>query len=129
MNAIALEWNSYDDQRVKGVYIYRIVLSEETKPKDEYYDTVDNRFATHYLDNDVTPSSKYSYYFKTFSDEAESRRSIATTIESLALMESTTWIHSISNMPRSAKIIWRPHKNQPVAKYSVQRRKIGRAHV
>ena len=122
INAIALEWGSFNDQRVKGIYIYRVALSEETKPKDEYYDTVDNRFATHYLDNDVTPSSKYSYYFKTFSDEAESRRSTITTIESLPLMESTTWIHSVSNMPRSAKIIWRPHTNQKVEKYSVQRR-------
>ena len=128
INAIALEWASFDDPRVKGVYIYRVALDEKKIPKDEYYDTVDNRFSTHYLDTEINPDSKYNYYFKTFSTKAESRKSKTTLIKSLPLMESTTWIHSIQGMPRSAKIIWRPHTNEKVEKYIVQRRTLKAEH-
>ncbi|MCF6310072.1 MAG: hypothetical protein L3J19_06315 [Sulfurimonas sp.] len=122
MNAIALEWASLEDPRVKGVYIYKVALDEKDIPENEYYDTVDNRFSTHYLDTEIVPDSKYNYYFKTFSANAESRKSKTTLIQSLPLMESTTWIHSIQGMPRSAKIIWRPHTNEKVKEYIIQRR-------
>jgi len=122
MNAIALEWTPIDDQRVKGVYIYKIASDVKSDNKDEYYDTVSNRFSTHYLDTNIKPDSQYSYYFKTYSNSAESRKSETTLIASLALMNSVTWIHSIQNMPRSAKIIWRPHTNEKVKEYIIQRR-------
>lgn len=121
-NAIALEWSAIDDKRVKGIYIYKVALDENNSNKDEYYDTVDNRFSTHYLDKKIKPNSKYNYYFKTYSDNAESRESEITLITSLAPMDSVTWIHAIQDMPRRAKIIWRPHTNQSVKAYIIERR-------
>lgn len=125
-NTIALEWEAIDDQRVNGVYIYKVVLDGNNKSdkgdKDDYYDTVNSRFSTHYLDTKIEPNSKYSYYFKTYSDKAESKKSQITTITSLPQMESVTWIHSRQSMPKSAKIIWRPHVNEKVKAYIVQRR-------
>lgn len=123
-NAIALEWASIDDQRVKGVYIYKVELNKDggSEDKNDYYDTVESRFATHYLDKNIKPDTNYNYYFKTYSDQAESMQSEATLITSLPVMESVTWIHSIKNMPRSAKIIWRPHTNRIVKAYVIQRR-------
>lgn len=121
-NAIALEWSAIDDQRVKGIYIYKVALDENSSNKDEYYDTVDNRFSTHYLDRKIKPNSKYNYYFKTYSDKAESRESEVTLISSLPPMDSVTWIHAIQDMPRRAKIIWRPHTNQGVKSYIIERR-------
>lgn len=124
VNAIALEWQAITDQRVKGVYIYKAELNEDggSEDKDEYYDTVNNRFITHYLDTKIKPNTKYNYYFKTYSKDAESLTSKATTISSLPMMESVAWIHSIQNMPRSAKILWRPHMNEKVKGYILQRR-------
>ncbi len=122
VNAIALEWEPIEDQRVKGVYIYKVNLDDVKENQNEYYDTVDNRFSTHYLDSKVEPNSKYGYYFKTYSADAESIKSKMTTISSLPLMESVTWLHSIGSMPRSVKIIWRPHTNQKVKSYIIQRK-------
>ena len=122
INSIALEWEAINDQRVKGIYIYRVALDSKSDGKNEYYDTVSSRFATHYLDRKIEPNSRYSYYFKTYSADAESRKSEATTIASLPPMESVSWIHSIQNMPRSAKIIWRPHVNEKVKAYIIQRK-------
>lgn len=124
INAVALEWASIDDQRVKGIYIYKVELNQDggSTAKDEYFDTVDNRFSTHYLDRKIKPNTNYNYYFKTYSAGAESPRSEMTLISSLPIMESVTWIHSIQGMPRSAKIIWRPHTNRIVKAYVIQRR-------
>ena len=120
-NAVAFEWQSVNDERVNGVYIYKTKMHSNVTGND-YYDTVNNRFSTHYLDTKIEPDTKYYYYFRTFSDKAESLRSEITSINSLPVLESVSWIHSIQDMPRSAKIIWRPHTNQKVKSYVVQRR-------
>ncbi|MCD6433821.1 MAG: hypothetical protein J7L21_07250, partial [Sulfurimonas sp.] len=90
--------------------------------KEEYYYTVEGRFSTHYLDKNIKPNTQYMYYFKTFSEKAESPQSKITTITSLPVLQSVSWIHSIADMPRSAKIIWRPHTNQKVKSYIVERK-------
>ncbi len=120
-NSVAFEWQSLKDERVNGVYIYKTKMDSNVTSED-YYDTVNNRFSTHYLDTNIEPDTKYNYYFKTFSDEAESVKSEITAINSLPVLESVSWIHSIQDMPRSAKIIWRPHSNQKVKSYIIQRR-------
>lgn len=122
VNTIALEWEAIDDERVEGVYIYKILPDANNGDKDEYYDTVSSRFSTHYLDTKIEPNTKYGYYFKTYSAKAESIKSKTTLITSLPEMESVSWIHSRQSMPRSAKIIWRPHVNEKVKAYIVQRR-------
>ena len=127
MNAVAFEWKNITDPRVKGIYIYKKIISkqdtgEENKQTDEYYDTIKGRFTTHYLDKKITPDTQYSYYFKTFSDKAESPASKITTLNSLPVLQSVSWIHSIEGMPRSAKIIWRPHINQKVKSYIIERK-------
>jgi len=120
-NAIAFEWKAIKDQRVKGIFVYKTLLKESQIGK-EYYDTIKSRFITHYVDSNVLPDTKYSYYFKTFSDDAESIKSDIKVINSLPVLESVSWIHSIQNMPRTAKIIWRPHTNEKVKTYLIERK-------
>jgi len=122
INAIALEWKAITDPRVRGVYIYKGSLGEEDAKEVTYYDTVKSRFTTHYLDTDVKPETEYTYQFKVYSEEAEGKSSVATIISTLPMMESVTWIHAVQDMPRSAKIIWRPHANEKVKAYKIQRR-------
>ena len=120
-NAIAFEWKSIKDQRVKGIFVYKTSLKESQSGK-EYYDTIKSHFVTHYVDSNVLADTKYSYYFKTFSDEAESIKSKIKVVNSLPVLESVSWIHSIQNMPRIAKIIWRPHTNEKVKAYIIERK-------
>ena len=122
INAIALEWNSITDPRVRGIYIYKGSLAEKDAKEVTYYDTVKSRFTTHYLDTKVKPETEYTYQFKVYSEEAEGKSSVATIISTLPMMESVTWIHAVQDMPRSAKIIWRPHSNEKVKAYKIQRR-------
>ncbi len=123
MKAIAFEWKSIKDPRVQGIYIYKKSPStQEMQSKLEYYKTVESRFTTHYVDIDVLPDKKYSYAFKTFSKDAEGVQSRVVVLNSLPVLESVSWIHSITDMPRCAKIIWRPHSNQKVESYIVERK-------
>ncbi|MDA3909350.1 MAG: hypothetical protein PF437_09680 [Sulfurimonas sp.] len=121
MNAAAFEWSAIEDERVKGIYIYKQVMSEETSDLS-HYKTINNRFTTHFLDNEIKPDTGYTYTFRTFSEEAESPMSEMKLINSLPVLQSVVWIQSIQNMPRTAKIIWRPHSNQKVKSYIIERR-------
>ena len=121
MTAVGFEWKSIQDQRVKGVYVYKQTLGEETS-EPKYTDTVKSRFVTHYVDDDVKPQTQYSYFFKTFSKESESEPSKAVVVNTLPILDSVSWIHVLKDMPRSAKIIWRPHSNQIVKSYILERK-------
>jgi len=123
MKAIAFEWKSIKDPRVKGIYIYKKHPdTKETMGELEYYKTIESRFTTHYVDINVVPDTKYSYTFKTFAKKSEGVQSRVIVLNSLPVLESVSWIHSITDMPRSAKIIWRPHSNQKVKSYIIERK-------
>jgi len=123
INAVGFEWKSLNDQRVKGIYVYKRVPSQNAQSGEHsYYSTIENRFATHYVDNGVNPDTRYSYFFKTFSNTAESLPSKIVTVNSLPVLDSVSWIHSVTGMPRTAKIIWRPHTNQKVKLYIIERK-------
>ena len=121
MQAVAFEWNSIKDPRVKGIYIYKKSLDSKDS-EHKYHDTLKSRFVTHYVDSDVKPETTYSYYFKTFSKDSESQPSKESIVSTLPVLESVSWLHAIQDMPRSAKIIWRPHPNQIVHSYLLERK-------
>jgi len=123
MKTIAFEWTSIKDPRVEGIYVYKKSPSTHKKEnKLEYYETLQSRFTTHYVDTDVVPDQQYSYAFKTFSKDAEGSQSRVIVLNSLPVLESVSWIYSVTGMPRSAKIIWRPHVNQRVESYIIERK-------
>lgn len=124
INAIALEWGAITDPRVRGVYIYKGALGEKDPKEVTFYETINSRFTTHYLDTKIKPDTEYTYQFKVYSQEAEGLSSTAKIIKSLPMMDSVTWIYAVTGMPRSAKIIWRPHSNQKVKSYKIQRREL-----
>jgi fibronectin type 3 domain-containing protein len=122
MTSIALEWKLIKDKRVDGIFIYRESLDENISRDNAYYDTIDNRFATHYLDVDVKPAHRYNYYFVTYSKDAQGHRSDIYQAAAKPILDSVTWIYASNSMPRSAKIIWRPHTNGIVKAYEIHRK-------
>ena len=120
MKTIAFEYKNIMDPRVKGVYVYK--MNNDESLGSEHYDTIDNRFATHYVDTNVEPGHNYKYYFKTFSEKHESVPSDIFSVNTLPVLDSVSWIHSVEGMPQTAKIIWRPHTNLKVVAYIVERK-------
>ena len=122
MTSVAFEWKSLEDSRVKGIYIYKQEPTPEGISELMHFKTVDSRFKTHYVDNKVQPDARYTYSFKTFSEEAEGVMSKSISVNTLPVLESVSWINKITGLPRVAKIIWRPHSNEKVKSYIVERK-------
>lgn len=123
MQAIAFEWKSLKDPRVKGIYVYKATTNKDgVQGELERYTTIKNRFKTHYMDDDIVPNRDYSYAFKTFSKNAEGKSSAVINVKSLPVLNSVSWIYAETNMPRTAKIIWRPHTDRSVESYILERK-------
>lgn len=121
MNAIAFEWRKVDDPRVVGYHFYRANMQEDgTKLK--LIDTIENRYTTHYMDDDVEPNTKYVYKISAATkSDFESKTTGDYVVSTLPLFEGVSFIQAISNLPRQIKIIWRPHTNERVESYIIQR--------
>jgi len=123
MQAVAFEWKSLKDPRVNGIYVYKSSPDKNGVMGElEEYKTIKNRFTTHYTDEEIHPNTQYSYQFKTFSKKAEGKPSKIINVKSLPVLESVSWIYAQTDMPRTAKIIWRPHANQSVKEYILERK-------
>lgn len=123
MKSVAFEWKSITDQRVKGIYVYKMAPSTSEQANElQYLTTIKSRFNTHFVDTNVNPDTKYTYAFQTFSDDSDGRKSRNVVVNTLPVLQSVSWIHSITGMPRVAKIIWRPHSNEKVKEYVVERK-------
>jgi len=124
MKAIAFEWQSIPDPRVEGIYVYRATAGAEAD-KLTRIATVQSRFVTHFVDENVEPSSSYLYRFTTFNKEgAQSTGSETVTAETMPVLTSVSFFSSIDNLPRSAKLIWRPHTNPKVKGYQIERQSV-----
>ena len=121
MNAIAFEWRKVDDPRVVGYHFYRANMQKDgTKLK--LIDTIENKYRTHYLDEDLEPNTKYVYKISAATDgELESRTTNDYVVSTLTRYEGVSFIQAISNLPRQIKIIWRPHSNERVESYKIER--------
>jgi fibronectin type 3 domain-containing protein len=123
MKTVAFEWKSITDPRVEGIYVYKKSPDSKTTTNElEYYDTVDTRYSTHYVDRVVEPDTKYSYAFRVFTKDAQGVNSKVFVVNTLPVLQSVSWIHSITGLPRIAKIIWRPHVSERVAAYIIERK-------
>ena len=121
MNSVAFEWNKLENPKVKGIYIYKHLKGDKNS-KDDFYKAIDNRFATHFVDQSIEPNSEYVYYFKTFSKDAHSKPSKTFSVKSLEALNSVSWLYAVSDMPRSVKLLWRPHTNPRVHSYVIYRK-------
>lgn len=123
MNSLAFEFTSMPDARIKGIYVYKSEIDSKDKEKQiDYYTTIDNRFATHFVDNEIKPNTLYKYAFKTFTENGVSRTSKVIRVHSKPILSSVSWIYSVTGLPRSAKILWRPHGDRRVESYIIERR-------
>jgi len=122
INAIAFEWRKVDDPRVTGYHFYRANLQEDGS-KLKLVDTIENRYTTHYVDEDLEPSTKYVYKISSATaGEFESKTTNDYVISTLPHMEGVSFIQAISNLPRQIKIVWRPHQSERIESYEVQRK-------
>lgn len=121
ITSVAFEWRKVDDIKVDGYHLYRAEMGKEgSKLKRVHY--IDNRYTTHFVDTNLEPNTRYMYSLSSAGkNDTESRPTNAYAVQTLPTLESVSFIQAISNMPRQVKILWRPHDNERIKYYTIER--------
>ncbi len=118
---IGLEWKPIYDEQIKGYYIYR---GQEGKGQLQRIATIEDRYASHYLDEKLKPQTVYKYKMSALSSNGkESVPSNAISVSTKPLPEPVPFVQAITDLPNRIKIIWRPHPFVGVVSYVIQRKK------
>ncbi|MDR0746788.1 MAG: hypothetical protein LBE89_02720 [Helicobacteraceae bacterium] len=119
-NAVALEWKEIDDPQIAGFIIYR----GEPGTKLTEVGVTGSRFNTHYVDtNGLLEGRQYIYRISSFTaDGRESDPSLNVTANTISKLEPVGIAAGVSNLPKTAKLIFRPHPNERVNGYRIERR-------
>ncbi len=126
INQIGLEWTPVEHGAIKGYYIYRASSNSDNINKFEHIATIKDKYASHYLDKQLVPSTDYRYFISTFaSDESESKPGQVANVSTRPRLEPVPYSKAIGDLPNRIKIIWRPHPNIAVNAYRVERREVG----
>lgn len=121
INTVAFEWKAISDPDVSGYSIYRSTPTESNQTLSRIA-TINSRFATHYVDEKLTPNTQYLYRFtSTGKENRESNGSETMTVTTLPMIAPISFFQSVGNMPRSAKLLWRPHPNTRISGYIIDR--------
>lgn len=121
ITSVAFEWRKVEDIKVDGYYLYRAEMGKDgSKLKRVAF--IDNRYTTHYVDTGLEPNTRYVYSIASGTkDGKESMPTSTYSVQTLPVFESVSYIQAISNMPRQVKILWRPHENERIKYYTVER--------
>ncbi len=126
--AIAFEWKPIEDPSVSGYYVYR---SDDQASTFKRIATIENGYVTHFVDENLAPNMQYLYKFSSKGkNETESKASESLICWTLPLLNTTrissttapvAFFQGISNMPKSAKVLWRPHSSKSINGYIIER--------
>ena len=121
IQSIALEWKGFTIPNVYGYHIYRSNLQIDGENLIRVA-TINNKYASHYLDKDLKENTSYLYSIAVIGKEdTQSNPSKPIRVNTLELFDSISFSIAIGNLPRQVKILWRPHTNKAVKYYKIQR--------
>ena len=122
--SVAFEWKSLAKKGITGLNIYRTdtngYLNSNTKQLKKI-GRVSNRFATHYVDTDLKQGSSYTYTFTSVRNGFESEHGKVINIKTLPPFEPITFFQGFQKTKTTIKLIWRPHPNEKVSWYKIER--------
>lgn len=122
LDSVALEWKSISSYDVNGYYIYR---GQKNKDNDNLFKTatIDDKFSSHFVDKNLNPNTTYIYAIVTIGkDDVQSYPSDIITIKTLKGIAPISFSLAVSNLPRKIKVLWRPHTNNSIKYYLIQRK-------
>jgi hypothetical protein len=120
MNSVGFEWKKIEDHRIHGINIYRSDASQE-REGFKRIGTVDNRYATHFVDTHVNADTAYRYSFSTFAFGKESRRSEPIDVRTLPPFSAVSFVKAYREAPSVVKLLWKPHTDPSINSYIIER--------
>jgi fibronectin type 3 domain-containing protein len=122
MTAVGFEWTPHYDEQIEGYYIYR------QGPNESGFSPIvkiEDRYASHYVDSGLIPGTIYNYKMSTYTkNNTESRPSQIHTVQTKKRLESVPFLQAIVGLPHRVKLLWRPHPNEQVVSYIIERNEL-----
>ena len=121
MNSVGFEWKKIKDRRINGINIYRKMPSGHDGQEFKHIGSIGNRYATHFVDTHVKPSTKYLYTFTTFSLGKESKHGAVLRVKTRPTFNGVSFVKAYNEAPGVVKLLWRPHLSERVNAYIIER--------
>jgi len=118
--SVGFEWKKIKDNRVHGVNIYRGIPAAGAQ-SFKLIGTIDNRYATHFVDMHVKPNKTYLYTFTTFSLGKESKHGAVLKVQTRPPLNGVSFIKAYTVTANVVKLLWAPHANQSINRYIIER--------
>jgi fibronectin type 3 domain-containing protein len=122
--SVAFEWQSMAKEGITGLNVYRTdsnnYVNSSTKQLKKI-GSIHERFATHYVDTDLKQNSNYTYTFTTVKGGFESAHGKVLNVKTLPPFDPVTFFQGFQKSQNSIKLIWRPHANEKVSWYKIER--------
>jgi len=122
--SVAFEWKSLAKKGITGLNIYRTDTNKYANSQTKQLikiGRVSNRFATHYVDTNLKQGSSYTYTFTSVRNGFESDHGKVINVKTLPPFEPVTFFQGFQKTRTTIKLIWRPHSNEKVSWYKVER--------
>jgi len=122
--AIGFEWQPIYKRGLDGINIYRTepnAYANSTTKQLTKIATIDNPFASHYVDRGLKQNSAYTYTFTTIKGNYESAHGKIIDIKTLPLLPKVTFFQGVQKSKHIIKLIWRPHPDKRIKMYKVER--------
>ncbi|PIF03610.1 MAG: hypothetical protein CSA86_05245 [Arcobacter sp.] len=120
INSIAFEWQRVQDPRVIGYNIYRSELTQNSSSL-KLIKTIKDKYSSHFVDTKLKANTKYAYQISAISPTKESNSTDAYIVSTLSRINAIGFIQAVSNLPKKIKITWKPHNNQRIKYYEIQK--------
>ena len=125
MTQIAFEWLPTDNPSVAGYYLFRSAPNAQNTTLN-LVATIKDRFTTHYVDKNLVPAMLYKYEIRSYDKNGDmSDRGEVISVYTHKLIDSVSYAQVLGNLPGRAKILWKPHSDQRVSSYIIERHEIG----
>jgi len=121
-SSVGFEWPAIKDSRVKGIKIYRAIPQSTKDQKYTKIASIDDRYATHFVDRSITSNQTYLYTFTTYSLLKESLPGTVIKVQTLEAFEPVGFIKTYNRDKGVVKILWNPHPNAEISGYIIERK-------
>jgi len=117
-NSIGLEWDIVNKPEIAGYYIQRSSDARKYKTVAK----IDNRYISHWVDRNLKPNKTYYYKISTYTTKGVPSFAIFKQVKTLPTIEAVPFIKNDNlKVKGMIKIIFRPHPNERVKGYYIQR--------
>jgi len=122
--SVAFEWQPVATKHLDGINIYRTKGNAYVNSVEKELikvASVNNAFASHYVDTGLAQNAAYTYTFTTIKGGFESSHGQVLNVKTKPYFEPITFFQGFQKASNIIKLIWRPHTNKMVKMYKVEK--------